>query len=71
MAEHQTSGNHPKSYPNRKVHEEEIRKSESIWLVTLRGMIRVFGPEDEHAHPQLDVQQLHYNDGKPYSEVLL
>ncbi len=49
----------------------EVRKSESIWLVTLGGMIRVFGPEDEYDHPSLTVQQLHFNDGDPYWEQIL
>jgi len=49
----------------------EIRKSESIWLVTYGGMMRVFGPEDEYEHPRLAVQQAHFNHGKPYWEQIL
>lgn len=34
-----------KAIERKKFKENEIRKSGNIWLITMEGMIRVFGPE--------------------------
>lgn len=36
-----------KAIERKRFEHHEIRKSGSIWLISLNGMVRVFGPEPE------------------------
>jgi hypothetical protein len=39
-------------------HEWEVRKSESIWLITYGAMVRLFGPEDHTQTPDEQILQV-------------
>lgn len=40
---------------------EEAKKSESTWLVTLSGMMRLFGPPNEDQYERLIINQISYD----------
>lgn len=41
--------------------DHEVKKSESVWLITKQAMTKAFGPEDEMTYPSLIVNEIGYD----------
>ncbi|MBB6454660.1 hypothetical protein HNQ94_003149 [Salirhabdus euzebyi] len=51
-----------KAIERNKFENHEVKKSESTWLITTDGMMRLYGPKNEESLPSLIVNKMYYNE---------